>query len=421
MNSVEYDAIVIGARVAGSSLTLLLGKLGWRVLLVDRDQFPSGTVSTHVIMSGPGSALERLGVRAATEASGVRRMRRARTHVQDCVLEGPITLNNPGSYTICPRREWLDQVLIDQALRQPTVTFREGTVVEGLLWDGDTVTGVTLRSRTGRRVQHRARVVIGADGKYSRMAQWVGAARYHELAPQRPIYYAYYAGVRPRDEPCLELFFDDRGQVAFAVPMEPGSDCLILEVLPEEFAAFRADPAARLEAGLRRLPGMASRMEGARREGPVHGIRGVENYFRVPAGPGWALTGDAAYCKDPITGLGIGDAFTQAFLLSEALQAVAVGGAWDATMRAYQERRDRILLPSYEATVAVARASAIPPEAVGWLRAVVGNPWQARWLATQMPSVVTAPGLFPEPAVRLLERAAGAFGLPDGRAARLAS
>lgn len=420
MSAVEYDAIIIGARVAGASLALL-GKAGQRVLLVDRDRFPSSTISTHVILSGPGTALDRLGVRQAVEAHGVRRMHRTRTHVNDCLFEGPVTLGNPGSYLICPRREWLDQILIEEAQRQPTVTFRAGTAVEGLLWDGDTVTGVTLRSGNGRHVQHRARVVVGADGKYSRMAQWVGAERYREAAQQRPIYYAYYAGVRPLDEPCFEIFFDYEGHVGFAVPMEPGYDCLILEALPEQSAAFRGDTEAMFDAGIQRLPGLERRLEGAQRAGPIRGIRGVENYFRVPYGPGWALTGDAAYCKDPITGLGIGDAFTQSFLLSEALQAVADGGAWDATLRAYQERRDRTVLPWYEATVALAQFAAVPAEAIGWLRAVLGNPWQTRRLAAQMPEIVRMPGLFAEQTVRLLERTAGAFGLPADSPARIAS
>jgi 2-polyprenyl-6-methoxyphenol hydroxylase-like FAD-dependent oxidoreductase len=131
------------------------------------------------------------------------------------------------------------------------------------------------------------------------------------------------------------------------------------------------------------------------------------------------LTGDAAYCKDPITGLGIGDAFTQAFLLSEALQAAFAGGAWEPIMRAYQERRDRAVLPAYEATVALARASAVPAEAIGWVRAVVGNPWQARWLAVNLPGVVGSSGLFPENTTRLLERKANAFGVASNPAAKL--
>jgi flavin-dependent dehydrogenase len=36
-----YDAIIVGARCAGSGLGLLLARRGYRVLLVDRATFPS--------------------------------------------------------------------------------------------------------------------------------------------------------------------------------------------------------------------------------------------------------------------------------------------------------------------------------------------------------------------------------------------
>jgi glycine/D-amino acid oxidase-like deaminating enzyme len=43
----DYDVLIVGARVAGASLALLLGLRGHRVLMVDRDHFPSDTLSTH--------------------------------------------------------------------------------------------------------------------------------------------------------------------------------------------------------------------------------------------------------------------------------------------------------------------------------------------------------------------------------------
>ena len=50
-----YDAIVVGARCAGSPTAMLLARQGYRVLLVDRAEFPSDTVSTHVVHA-PGVA-----------------------------------------------------------------------------------------------------------------------------------------------------------------------------------------------------------------------------------------------------------------------------------------------------------------------------------------------------------------------------
>jgi flavin-dependent dehydrogenase len=40
MSQVVYDAIVVGARVAGSPTTMLLARKGYRMLLVDRASFP---------------------------------------------------------------------------------------------------------------------------------------------------------------------------------------------------------------------------------------------------------------------------------------------------------------------------------------------------------------------------------------------
>ena len=47
--SVDYDAIVVGARCAGSPTAMLLAQRGYRVLLLDRDEFPSDCISTHFI------------------------------------------------------------------------------------------------------------------------------------------------------------------------------------------------------------------------------------------------------------------------------------------------------------------------------------------------------------------------------------
>lgn len=59
----EYDVIVAGARIAGSTLAAILGDAGYRVLLVDRATFPTSTLSTHFFRGGGLlSVLNRLNV-----------------------------------------------------------------------------------------------------------------------------------------------------------------------------------------------------------------------------------------------------------------------------------------------------------------------------------------------------------------------
>ena len=389
----EYDTVIVGARVAGASLALLLGQRGRRVLLVDRDRFPSDTLSTHFLQPSAVAALARLGVLPQVEASGLRRITRSRSYIEDCVLEGPYA-GAPHAYALTPRRDRLDAILIAHARSQPSVEFCERTSVEGLVQEGERIAGVTLRTADGERRDVRARVVVGADGRHSQVARWVRAPRYHAVAAIRPIYYAYYHDVTPLPEPTAEFFFSE-GLIGYLFPMEPGTDCLALEVQPHEFAAYRADAASCFDARFRTLPGMAVRMAHARRAGPVRGVRGIDNYFRTPYGPGWALTGDAGCCKDPSTGLGIGDAFTQAFLLAETLDATLAGADWETTLAEYQRKRDAALLPAYRITIAFTEMADVPADSLAWLRATLASTYYTRLLATAFARAVTAPDVLP--------------------------
>src|SRR5690348_8607272 len=58
----DYDAIVVGARCAGSPTAMLLARKGYRVLLVDRSSFPSDTLSTHLVHAPGMAALNRWGL-----------------------------------------------------------------------------------------------------------------------------------------------------------------------------------------------------------------------------------------------------------------------------------------------------------------------------------------------------------------------
>src|SRR5215213_7038852 len=66
-----YDAIVVGARCAGSPTAMLLARKGYRVLLVDRSTFPSDmAMSTHLIWQAGVERLKRWGLLDELQASG---------------------------------------------------------------------------------------------------------------------------------------------------------------------------------------------------------------------------------------------------------------------------------------------------------------------------------------------------------------
>lgn len=400
----DVDVLIIGARVAGASLALLLGERGHRVLLVDRDRFPSDTLSTHYMAPASVALLDRLGVLADVEACGFRRITRSRTYVSDCLMEGPFSEDG---YALAPRRDRLDAILIRHAVERGSVTFREETLAVGLIEEDGRVVGARLRDAEGEVRAVGARVVVGADGKYSKVAEWVDAPRYDEVPAQRPVYYGYFRGLAPLPETTVELFFTP-GQIGFIFPMQPGMDCLALEVQPEDFAAFRADPKGMFLQRFSALQGMAPRLAGAEVEGRIVGTPGIANFFRKPYGPGWALTGDAGYLKDPSTGLGISDALGQAFLLAPALDAALGGAGWEGTMAEYQHARDEAMRPLYRLTLEFTRTRDAAPEELAWLRAVVSSTILVRALSTRVASLV--PQAFDAALQPVVEIAARRFG-----------
>ena len=66
----EFDVVIVGGRVAGSTLASLLGARGLQVLLLDRATFPSDTLSTHVIYGDSFGVWERIGAWDAIQGLG---------------------------------------------------------------------------------------------------------------------------------------------------------------------------------------------------------------------------------------------------------------------------------------------------------------------------------------------------------------
>jgi flavin-dependent dehydrogenase len=89
--------------------------------------------------------------------------------------------------------------------------------------------------------------------------------------------------------------------------------------------------------------------------GPVRCFAGRPGHLRRAAGPGWALVGDAGYFKDPITPHGITDALRDAEFLARAIIGTLSGDVDEtAALTGYQAIRDRLSLPLFTATNAIA-------------------------------------------------------------------
>ncbi|HEX4304683.1 MAG TPA: NAD(P)/FAD-dependent oxidoreductase, partial [Solirubrobacterales bacterium] len=327
----SFDVIVVGARCAGASLATMLARAGLRVCLLDKDRFPSDTLSTHGIQPAGVQVLRRLGVLDSLLelAPPIRRLRMAfddaaTTTDLEAVVGGP---------ALSVRRLALDEILV-AAAAEAGAEVRTGTAVTGLLRDGDRVGGVTTAAGPVR-----ARLVVGADGARSSVARFVGAPERHRTANGRVFMWGYYAA----DPTGGEMWIGKLGDHTYlAMPTDGGLTAVAVCPSIERREEVRADRAAVYEAGLRGWPELHAGVEGAEREGPLRTMANLSGFFRPSAGPGWVLVGDAGHFKDPTAGQGIADALRQ----SEALAATIARafdrgpGALDKALRGWWRRRD---------------------------------------------------------------------------------
>ncbi len=194
MSDGRYDAIVVGARCAGSPTAMLLARKGYQVLLLDKATFPSDTMSTHHVHPPGVAALKRWGLLKRLEATGCPPVE---TYSFDF---GPLTITGSPrpidgvARGYCPRRTVLDQILVDAAV-EAGAELRDRFTVDEILASDGTVTGTRGHEKQGAAVTERAKVVIGADGRHSLVAKTVKPQHYDERRSRLAMYYAYWSGL----------------------------------------------------------------------------------------------------------------------------------------------------------------------------------------------------------------------------------
>ncbi|HUP85803.1 MAG TPA: NAD(P)/FAD-dependent oxidoreductase [Acidimicrobiales bacterium] len=368
-NENEYDAIVVGARCAGSPTAMLLARQGRRTLLVDRATFPSDTVSTHFIHAKGVAALRRWGVLDHVIASGCPAVDHYSMDFGPVTIAGtPRPAEDGGVLGYCPRRTVLDKILVDAAV-EAGAEVREGFAVDQIVVEDGRVVGVRGHGADGIHVEERAAIVVGADGRNSRVAKAVDPPRYNEKPMLQWSYYTYF-----RDLPVsgMEIVVrPDRGWAA--LPTNDGLTLVVVGWPMAESSAYKSDVEANFFKTLELAPEFAARVAAATRVERFTGTA-CDNFFRQPYGPGWALVGDAGYTKDPITAQGITDAFRDAELCAVAIGAWLDGRAsFDDALSTYQSTRDAAVGPIYEFTAQLASLAPPPAELQQLLGAAYGN------------------------------------------------
>lgn len=312
MNEPANDVVVVGGRCAGAATARLLARRGLRVTVVERARMPADTLSTHGIARGGVVQLARWGLLDQVLASGAPAIRQVVFTVNGDETVRTIKEHAGVDHLIAPRRHLLDAILL-RAARDAGATVRTGVTATGVLRGDDGRIG-GVRTSAG---DIPARLVVGADGVRSKIANLVGSEIVESHPADAATFYVYVAALENRG------FEYHVGGGAFAgvFPTHDGEACVWVcgpaSITPAATTGF-AELLARVS------PSLAARVERGRLTSRVRGAARLPNHRRRATGPGWALVGDAGYHRDPITGHGMTDAFRDAELLTRNIDDLHV-------------------------------------------------------------------------------------------------
>lgn len=295
----DCDVLVVGAGPAGTVAARQLAAAGVRVRIVDRATFPRDKLCGDTLNPGCLAMLDRL------DAAVARRIRARAIAITGMTITGPgdvtVNANYPSGLTGAAvlRRE-LDEWLLEAAVSagacfEPGVAVQRPEVADGPL----RVTGV--RSKCGRREYTlRARVLIAADGRTSRLAATLGLTK--SAAPRRWAYGAYFAGVSGTSSHG-EMHIRGDGYVGLA-PL-PGGIANVCVVRARAHLTAGQPAATVIANAIATDRTLRDRFTGAAAVSDV-AVLGPLAVESLAAGcPGLLLAGDAAGFVDPMTGDGM--------------------------------------------------------------------------------------------------------------------
>jgi flavin-dependent dehydrogenase len=290
--------IVAGAGPAGALAGIILARAGVRVQLFDRHRFPRPKLCGDTLNPG---ALRVVGAHLPLAPILSRAL-----PLDGMMLTGPSVAvvgdYGPGIQGRALTRCVFDAMLVEAAVGAGAQFADDTQVAAPVFGATGAVGGVVLRLRDGTRCEHRAPLVIAADGRESRLARALGLTR-QALRPRRWAIGRYFEGVTGLGARG-EMHVRPTHYIGIApVPGGLANACLVRPHRRGQ-TGWR-DPGVTLRAAIDADPSLAPRFAQARAVDAPQMLGPMAVEARAAGFPGLLLAGDAAGFIDPITGDGL--------------------------------------------------------------------------------------------------------------------
>jgi flavin-dependent dehydrogenase len=342
----QLDVAVVGGSIAGCATAIRFSQMGHRVAVFDKKAMNDQSykrLCTHFIQPHAVPVLAELGLAHLHEPAWSVPTK-AIFVTPGGMVEGPggYLPEQQNLYALNLERRVLDPAL-RAAARQQGVRYIDATTVEGIEED-DSGWSLDTRSGTGSH-RFRARLVVAADGHYSRLAKELGNPT--ESRPnERAVLFGYFSGIKTRQDN-RSIFIMNERDLACVYPLVEGRTELVLFAEKSRVASWRGSD-GRLQQFLKYFDDLpdAPSMSNAVPEAGLLGYSDYPSQIRQPVVGSIPFVGDAALSLDPMSGVGCGFALVSADLLARSFadRSLAKADLKDG-LDGYRQRLEDVILP----------------------------------------------------------------------------
>lgn len=320
MTTEQVDVLVIGAGPSGSVAASIINKAGYKVKIVEKEQFPRFVIGESLLPKCM-EALDAAGFLPAVKAHGFQEKYGAKFvntagQIMDFNFSDQFTEGWKWTWQV--KRAELDTLLADTVQQMGVPVEYKTTVTDIKFGEGGSST-TTMTTPTGETKQVQAKFIVDGSGYGRVIPRMFGMERPSSLPPRKTLF-THIRDTRRNNyvEPNRILIVDHApGVWAWCIPFSDGITSCGFVSEPGFFDAFAGTPEEQLRAIIASDPNIAERFEGCEFLFEPRVIQSWSATCDKFFGDGFVLTGNVTEFLDPVFSSGVTLAVTSSRMAAD--------------------------------------------------------------------------------------------------------